>query len=201
MRASLNKIHLVGYVIGVISLIALFFINIWGLDFAKDLAYNPISIATGLTLNKLVLYILNVSMLIIIFSPESGEDERIETIRNYVIIHTFIAAIPMSVILLGLLMKATSLLVFTGIVLAYYIIIFNICLYRDSAIIYMNTQQKTIFYKEANKRMKFSYLFLPTIAIIGITISKHQYQLFPILIIGMAYLSFLIKSVYMHWQK
>jgi len=205
MKTSINSIrpvHITCYAIGFICLITLFFTNKWEPGFFELIKHHPLFIEWGLTVNKLTLFLLNASMFISIVSPLKNEDERLQKIKNYVFIHTFIAALGMGIVL-GLIMKtSTGLLIYTTITQAYYILIFQICLYRDSLMVYMDKEQLKTYNLEINKRFKTAFVYTGLSAVImNILILNNRFDLTAIAIAGCSFLFFLIRSVYMHWQN
>jgi hypothetical protein len=196
----IRPIHIICYIFSCIFFIALFFTNRWEHAFHVWVLPNPFAI--GLTVNKLVLFLLNVSLFISILAPLQNEDERLEKIKNYGFIHTFIMALVMGLIM-GLFLQAnTSLLIYTAVVQVYYLLIFHICLYRDSAMIYMNKKEMIAYGLRINKRFKINYIQGAFWGIIiGVLSFNHRDDLVITGIFMVTGIFYLIKMIYMHWQN
>jgi len=202
---NIRPVHIICYVISFICLILLFFTNRWEPEFHDWMKHSPLSRIFGLTVNKFVLFLLNLSMFISIISPLKNEDERVEKIKNYVFIHTFIGALGVG-IMLGLFLKIdTSLLMYIALTLAYYILIFHICLYRDSSIVYMSKEELKVYGLETNMRFKSIVFILPILTFVIVhyfmVIAQRGYDLIIPAVMCVCFLYFLIRAVYMHWAK
>ncbi len=133
--------HIVCMAIFFISLTTLFFTNRWEAQFAELNKHNVVWNGWNLTISKIVLAFLNMSLVYFRLEPLQSEDERADKIRNYVSRQVLGMGIGLGIIG-GVFMKANfNILIYTAILQAYYILLFQLSLYRDSAIIYMTKEE------------------------------------------------------------
>jgi uncharacterized membrane protein len=204
-----RRYKIIGGIIFLLSSLLLFF-STW----LKDIIYHLLqgisfghSIITiigsmGLTLNKVLLFFMNWGIIPFIFSHVKNEDERIEKIRNYASKHT-LRTMVMLACLVGLIMKDTpNLLIFTLFMQAYYLLLFRLCLYRDSRILYLNEEQMTIYSKNNAKQFTVISTILSsicggTVAYMGVHYPTH---ISLVIIISMG-ISMLFATVQLHWKR
>ncbi|SFD88790.1 hypothetical protein SAMN05518672_103708 [Chitinophaga sp. CF118] len=156
----------------------------------------------GMTLNKILLFLLNWGIAPIIFGQTKNEDERIERIKNYVSKHTLRTMVILAC-LMGLIMKdSPNLLIFTLIMQGYYLLLFRLCLYRDSQIVYLNEEQLAVYGKKNFKTFTIWTTIISALA--GGTIPymaihhPSQLSLAVVVLIG---LSIFLGTVQLHWKK
>src|SRR5471030_2637591 len=80
----------IAYALVLASAIFLFFVGRYEAGFSAFMHNDPKDdLLPGLTLNKIVFFILDFSVFAIILNPLKTEDERVEKIRNYAIKQSF----------------------------------------------------------------------------------------------------------------
>ena len=195
--------HIVCIAIFFISLITLFFTNRWEAQFAELNIHNVVWNGWNLTISKIVLAFLNASLAYIRLEPLQSEDERVDKIRNYVSRHVLGFGIGLGIIG-GIFMKANfSVLIYTAILQGYYILLFQLCLYRDSAIIYMTKEEVKAYNLIVEKKFK-SYTSIACVLIGIFTYGVLTYKRSDLLIyaslipIGGV---FLMKTIYITWKS
>ncbi len=196
--------QIVGLVIILASSIALFFTNRWAIDSCPFWKYMRPWNTVNITTRNLVLLALNIGLMNIIKAEVKNLDERGTVIQNYAAKWTFRFAVVFA-LMMGLLLNTNSnLLIYATVVQGYYLILFKVCMYRDSALVYMDEAQLKVF----NKKMKkFFCAFQYSQGIIcgGIVgylgVAQHNsdaYILFLLIYPGICSLALVI---YIHWKS
>jgi hypothetical protein len=192
----------VAYLLVFLSIILLFFAGgyeAWFATFIREVDL-PISVNV-FTLHKLILMLMDTSMLIIAFSKVQNEDERTEKIRNFANRNALLLMLG-TIIYAGIF--ATSyfdLLLYTAFILAYHILIFQLCVYRDPVFVYMNDEQLALYAKTKMKKFNFySFIIWGFIngGLMGIG-DKHP-GLYGITSLAAIYLLVVIRTVYYCWK-
>jgi uncharacterized membrane protein len=156
----------------------------------------------GLTLNKILLFLMNWGIAPIVFSQVKNEDERIERIKNYASGHTLRTMVLLAC-LMGLIMKdSPSLLIFMLIMQGYYILLFRLCLYRDSEIVYLNEDQLAVYGKKNLKNFTVLTVIISGIGggVMAYTGIHHPAQL-SLVIVTMMGISMFVGTVQLHWKR
>jgi hypothetical protein len=196
---SLKLAHIIAYTISFLCFIALFFAGKWEADFHKLITPNPF--LYDFTLQQLLLCILNSSLLCGIAQPLKNEDERVQTIKNYVRVHIFFLAM-FSLTIIGLISQLTSmLLIWMAIILLYYIAIFWICIYRDPSVIYLTDEERKA--KQMARNNKYKNVIHMLLMMVGsnLLMFNHHFELVPIGLFIYAYGTFFIDSIYLHLKS
>jgi uncharacterized membrane protein len=193
------------YAIVLLSITGLFFIGRYEAGFSAFMHDDPKDdMLPGLTLNKIVLFILNLGLLTIIGTPLKIEDERVEKIRNFAMKQTFIMG-TVSAAGLGLLMSGNfSPLIYTLAVQCYYLLLFELCLYRDSRIVYLTVAEQQANVKASKKKLIIYTSVQGVVMGIVSTIIIQQYRQPNLFWISQAVLAgtvVLVVTVYKSWKR
>ena len=195
----------IAYLLSFVSVLLLFFIGKYEADFGKIMRASGVAdVIVGLSLHKIVLFLLDLGMMVIIIVPLKNEDERIEKIRNYTLKTTFRLTLLMA-ICIGVLMDISfGLLIYIAIVEAYYLLLFELCILRDSSIVYMTDEQLVIFDRVTMKHFKlFTYI---QVGLMGVTIEilfwkYHRPDLLWLVVLVNVGILVLVKTVYFCWKN
>jgi len=194
----------IAYGLITLSVLALFFSRLYNAGFAEWLInMDANDIVPGITLTKIALTILDVSMLVIIMLPIKDEDERVDKIRNFAIKITFRMSILFA-IALGFYSLKIDRLLFAAITQVYYFLLFYLSLYHDAGIVYMNNAELEIYEKMVNKR--FRVYFFIQMGIMGAATAAmifpfHRPELIGVLAVVNAGILVLVKTVYITWKS
>jgi hypothetical protein len=195
--------QMVGLFIILASSTALFFTNRWEVGFSTFLQYKLLFNAMNITVRNLVLCALNIGTAIVIKADEKNIDERGAAIKNYVSKHTLWFTAGFALIM-GLSLKTnSSLLIYAAIVQGYYLILFKVCMYRDSALVYMDDAQAKIFSK---KMAKFFPIvgFIQAIILAGLvrySITQHNPDPLILFILISSVIYSMAQVIYIHWKS
>ena len=85
--------------------------------------------------------LLNIGLSVLIHSKEPREDERVEKIRNHSLSFTFRVMLFVALIM-GFVLDQINLLLILATIQIYYIMLFRLCLFRDSAVVFANRSGK-----------------------------------------------------------
>lgn len=195
---------MVGYFIVLASLIAIFFTNRWAVGFSNFWQHVVIYNKMNITARNLVLLALNIGTAIIIKAEGKNIDERGIVIQNYASKATLRFAVGFALIM-GLLIETNSnLLIYAAIVQGYYLILFKVCMYRDSALVYMNEAQLIVY----RKKMKtFFLVFLYSQGIISggiggyLAVAQHNTSAYVLFLLIFPFTCSLAQTIYMHWKS
>jgi hypothetical protein len=199
-----RKIY-VAYGLIILSIAMLFFAERFNGRFMGWMQYVGLSnMIVGLSLQKFVLFMLDINLLAVVLTPISNEDERVEKIRNTIKSNMFNLTI-MTIAMLGLLVSPEiNTLILAAIILIFYLLMFYLYLYLDPKILYMNREQLLEYHSK--KKMKraniyFGILMGISIGIIMPLIMKyHSWNLYWEICIACGALLGLIKTIY-HTQE
>lgn len=195
----------IAYGLVLVSAIFLFFVGRYEAGFSAFMHGDPKDdLLPGLTLNKVVLFILDFSLWAIIVTPLKIEDERVEKIRNYAIKQTFYMGL-MSAIGLGVLMSGNfNPLIYVLVVQCYYLLLFELCLYRDSRIVYLTPAEQQAKAKK-NKKKFMIYTIIQSVLLppIGMTVVHHYHrpELMWISMFVLIGIMLLVVTVYTSWKR
>lgn len=156
----------------------------------------------GLTLIKILLFLMNFAIVFTVFSPIKNEDERIEKIRNYAFRQTF-RMIVATALGMGLIIKHNpDLLFLTLIMQGYYLLLFHLCLYRDSAILYLDEEQLQVYGKKMRKQNRIVSIIVGLLigGVMFYVLLHNPSQYWLALVICMSIIS-LLATVQVHWGK
>jgi len=127
---------------------------------------NPAALQ-GLSLLNIPWLFFNIGFAVLIFSKEKHEDERVERIRNYAAKATFRFAV-VTLLLLALFLQAPNIFLIALYIQAYYIILFKLCLYRDSALVYIDHDKVREHLKKNSKAFNtVMMIMLASASIVG----------------------------------
>lgn len=198
---TLNKT--IGVTLILMGLLLIPFLN----DFKIFIPYTPeksTQVLEGLTAARVILILINVGLSFLVFSQEKNEDERVDKIRNYSTRHSFGFFILISVVS-AIEQPDIEVLGVSMIVLVYYFLLFRLCLYRDSTVIYLNGEQLKEYGKKNRvkpiKVIGWSFFLTIIIGLIFTTVSRHfkmdDSLEEPIRI----YLLIFIFTIHHHWNN
>lgn len=195
--------QMVGFFIVIASLITLFFTNRWEVDFSTFWRHVILLNATNITVRNLVLLALNIGIAIIIKAGVKNIDERGEAVKTYVSKHTLRFAVVFAV-MMGLLVNTNScLLIYLAVVQGYYLILFKVCMYRDSMVMYMDETQL-----KANKKImgKVFLIILFSQSLIlgglgGYLAVQHNSDAFILFILICPGICSLAQVISLHWKS
>ncbi len=169
--------------------------------FKSSAFYNYIQTSAPFTLTNFCLLLINIGLTIIVNSKEAYEDERTERIRNHCFKFSFRNAFAV-LMLLGIAGISANLLIVVLFLLCYYCLLFRLCLYRDSALVYLNDDdQKRHFEKSSKEHIKIILVQSAVLGLIGgaITIYKPGEWLIPCILAG-GFVGILWSFV-LHWKS
>lgn len=168
--SNLTKAQLNGLIVSFTGLILLILFQL--IKFPLDILpsndfLHQIQTSNPFTLVNVSLLLINIGLVIIVNSKEAYEDERTERIRNHCFKYSFRNAFAF-LILLGIAGIHLNLLVVVLFLLCYYCLLFRLCLYRDSALVYLNDDdQKKHQQKDSRKNIKSFVIFGCVIGLIA----------------------------------
>ena len=190
------------YATTVMSIVSLFFTGIYEAAYTNFLQQSGVDIISEITLYKTVLFILDISLMVIAFSKLPNEDERVEKIRNYALKNVFMLSM-LTAAIVGLVINSNmSMLLYVAFIVSYYILMFRLALYRDPEFVYM-TDDELRLYGQSNKRYNwFAIIELSLITSAANIIGDkyHQPQLVWTIILVNVYVLALIKTVYFSFK-
>jgi len=201
---SVGLLQLTGYIILCSSIIALFFTDRWAIGSLPIWKYFGALNTMNISVRNLVLFALNIGMAIIIKAEEKNTDERGVVIQNYSAKWTFRFAVFFAV-MMGLIINTNwSFLIYAAVVQAYYLILFKVCMYRDSALVYMDEAQIEIYSKKIIKNFRitfFSQLIITSGIASYFSTFQHNAGAYNLsLLIGLA-ICILTYTIYTHWKS
>lgn len=186
------------------SIISLLFSGLYDAGFVKWLTGIGLGDAVpGINITKIVMAVLDVSMMAVLIIPLENEDERVDKIRNFAVKTTFRMAVGF-IIMLGFYSVKIDFLLFAAIIQAYYFLLFYLSLYRDAGMVYMNNEELKIYDKMVSKR--FRIYFIIQMGLMGASTSAvistfHRPELVGIVVAVNTAILVLVKTVYMSWKS
>jgi len=194
----------VAYAFVLVSAIFLFFVGRYEAGFSSWMHQDPKDLLPGLSLSKLVLLVLDFSLWGIIVTPLKMEDERVEKIRSFAIKQTFFMGL-ISVMGFGVLMNGNfNPLIYVLTIECYYLLLFELCLYRDSRIVYLTLAEQQAKAKK-NKKKFMIYIIVQSIflPVIGFAIAHyyHRPELVWISMFVFIGIMALVLTVYTSWKR
>ncbi len=155
----------------------------------------------GLNFKNIHLLFFNIGLAIIIFSNEKYEDERVDKIRNYTAKVMF-RVVLVTLILITAFFKNPNVFLATLYFQTLYIVLFRVCLYRDSALVYLDHNVvKKYFEKNPKQFYKYSLPAMFSIGILGAIAGYFQViNMFDGMIICSVIYNFAL-IIFWHWKS
>ena len=163
--------------------------------------FAKLQAAMNFSIKDFLLFLINIGLSIIVFNKENYEDERIERIRSYCFKYSFRFAVVMFMSI-GLFMNHFNILLTVVMVQLYYYLLFRLCIYRDSGLVYADVEeQKEYALRNHKKYSRFLFIWSLIIGgLSGMTMGLYPEFYGSLLVISGCVFG-VIGTVALHWKS